>query len=131
MLAAAWALAMRTGLEVDAFELLRGGFETWRAEDGYDAVLGRRFLEQLLGQLVGGSPPPDKVDAPGEIGPIATESAARCWIARELLDHGVEPIMERWLYSFVTGCAPELVERTSGDWARAYATGHDLPPPWT
>ncbi|MDX6720584.1 MAG: hypothetical protein QOJ63_2838 [Solirubrobacteraceae bacterium] len=130
MLTAGWALALRTGLEADAFALLRGGFELWRDADGYDSVLGRRFLDQLLGQLATGSPPPDKVEPPGEIGPIATESAARCWIARELLDHGVEPVMERWLYSFVTGCASDLAEPGSIRWARAYATRHDLPAPW-
>lgn len=130
MLAAGWALAMRTGLQADAFALLRGGFEGWRGEDGYDPALGSRFLHQLLGQLAGGAPPPDKLEPPGEIGPIATESAARCWIARELLGDGAEPVMERWLYSFVTGCARDHVEPESVDWARAYAARHDLPAPW-
>ena len=131
MLAAGWALALRTGLEGDAFALMRRGFETWRSEDAYDVVLGRRFLEQLLGQLADDCPPPCRVGPPGEIGPIAIEAAARCWVARQLLDHGVEPVMERWLYSFVTGCAPDLAEPESIAWALAYAARHDLPAAWT
>lgn len=118
MMATGWALGMATGLQEDVFELLRDGFETWRGAAGYESALGRRFLEQLLGQLT------------EPAGPIAVHHAARCWAAGMLIELGVEPVMERWLYGVISSSARAHAPAHSVSWALDYAAQHDLPAPW-
>lgn len=133
-MASGWALSVAQGLDGDAFELLRAGFETWRDEPGYAASLRRRFLEQLVGELIEDpvvSAEPRGLPAGAIADPAATQYAARCWAASELLELGVEPVMERMLYGVITRSVAAFVPARSAAWALDYAARHDLPPPWS
>ena len=118
MMAAGWALGVTTGLDEDAFALLRAGLETWRDAPGRAPGLERRFLEQLLAQVM---EPAD---------PIEVHDLARCWVASELIELGVAPVMERLLYGVIADSAQAFAPPRSARWAVQYAARHDLPPPW-
>jgi hypothetical protein len=128
-MATGWTLARSTGLDADALALLRDGFESWRRSVGYERALGRRFLEQMLGDLMERFPDPEGPSA-GSEDAIAVHVAASCWVAGELLGVGVEPVMERWLHDFVTVCPLAFVTPDAMNWAFEYAARHDLPAPW-
>lgn len=118
MMATGWALGTTTGLQDDAFVLLRTGFEKWRDAPGYTPSLGRRFLEQVLGEVM------------DPTGPIEVQHLARCWVASELIELGVEPVMERLLYGVISDSVQAFAPARSVRWACDYAARHDLPAPW-
>ena len=132
-MATAWSLCTRTRVTADVLALLRDGFGRWRAGTGYDPAVARRFLEQLLAELMGDDLAPEEPPSStpnAVVDPIAVHVAAMSWVVSELLALGVEPVMERLLYGFIT-LAP-LVHVPSGSitWAFDYAARHDLPAPW-
>ncbi|MDX6720571.1 MAG: hypothetical protein QOJ63_2825 [Solirubrobacteraceae bacterium] len=112
---------MRSGLDAEALALLRDFLATWPGSADYDPALAKRFLEQLLAELM------DVPEMPDE---LALNCEASCWVAGELLALGVEPVMERWLYWFVTCIPMTLVPADSLRWAFQYASDNDLSPPW-
>jgi hypothetical protein len=109
------------GLDAETLALLRDYLTTWSESADYDPALGKRFLEQLLAELL---------ETPEMPEGVAVHCEASCWVAGELLALGVEPVMERWLYGFVTRAPMLLVPADSLRWAFQYASDHDLGPPW-
>jgi hypothetical protein len=132
-MATGWALFTRSVLDDEALTLLREGFATWRAGAGYDPALARRFLEQILGEALERSAAPDDprtLSANGGGGPPTVYAEGVCWVAGELVELGVEPVMERLLYGYVTLAPSSCVPTTSMRWAIRYAQRHELPTPW-
>lgn len=128
-----WARVIRTGLDADSLAILRHDFEAWRGSPRYEPALGRRFLEQMLGELLEAPALPDEpwnISASDRRNPIVVHCEASCWVADELRKLGLEPVMERWLYWFVTRTPMTLVSPESLRWAFDYAADHDLDPPW-
>ena len=132
-MATGWALCQRTRVTADVLALLRDGFGRWRAGAGYEPAVARRFLEQLLAELAGDDLAPEEpltstTTAVGDR--IAVHVEAMCWVVSELLALGVEPVMERVLYGFITPAPLVHVPSGSTTWAFEYAARHDLPAPW-
>jgi hypothetical protein len=128
-----WARIVWSGLDAEALDLLRGEFCTWRDSSRYDPAVARRFLEQLLAEVLEA---PELPEDPWSLSPSDREEplVAHCetsyWVVAELLELGVEPVMERWLYWIVTRTPLNLVPAESMRWAFGYASRHDLDPPW-
>jgi hypothetical protein len=141
MMRAGWALWNLGGLhEHQTVDFLRDGLTNWRRSDHCGPPGERMFLDECFERVRGSGPsaPPNIYQAPPEaVAPAAAYQGFRCYIASELVEvlgrDDPAALDERApeLYEAISSSLVDFVPPRSMQWARAYATSHNLPAPWS